>query len=61
MRRKLRAAVHRATQTTDDLTWHKVPMTRAELEGRIAFTAIAHREEALGMLKTLRNQKEPKK
>jgi len=60
MRRKLRAAVHRATQKSVDLTWHKAPMTMAELEGRIAFTAIAHREEALRMLKALRDKKEAK-
>jgi retron-type reverse transcriptase len=58
MRRKLRAAVHRATHTETELTWHKVPMNRAELEGRIAFTAIAHREEAKALFDKLRGKRE---
>jgi retron-type reverse transcriptase len=54
MRRKLRAAVQRAANDDTDLTWHKAPMSLSELEGRIAFTAIAHREQALNLLVKLR-------
>lgn len=54
MRRKLRAAVYRAANDDTDLTWHKAPMSLSELEGRIAFTAIAHREQALNLLVKLR-------
>ena len=58
VRRKLRAAVYRATHTEIGLTWHKAPMNRAELEGRIAFTAIAHREESKALFEKLRGTPE---
>lgn len=55
LRRRLRAAVHRAT--TDEkpgLTWHGCEMPVQELEGRIAFVGVAHPELAQGLRASLR-------
>lgn len=59
VRKRLRAAVHRATKDegTENLTWHKCSMSIQELEGRIAFTGVAHPVEAAGLAQKLRNRR----
>jgi retron-type reverse transcriptase len=56
IRRRLRAAVHRATSQNlpDKLVWHSRNMSVQELEGRIAFVGVAHPQLARRLARELR-------
>ena len=55
VRRRLRAAVHRATmEDKPPVTWHGREMAPQELEGRIAFIGVAHPEVAQALRNTLK-------
>jgi len=58
VRRRLRAAVHRATSknAADKLVWHGRKMSIQQLEGRIAFTGVAHPEEAKALRSRLHDE-----
>jgi hypothetical protein len=45
LRRELRAAVH-AIENGREAHWHGTPLSLASLQGRLAFLAMAHPEEA---------------
>ena len=57
VRKRLRAAIHRVgcEQSSERLTWHQRTMSIQELQGRIAFTGVAHPNEAADLAKKLRN------
>jgi retron-type reverse transcriptase len=56
IRRRLRAAVHRAASQNlpSELVWHGRSMSVQQLEGRIAFAGVAHPEEARRLAGELR-------
>ena len=57
VRRRLRAAVHRATQSDKKLEWHKREMSLQELKGRIAFVGVVHPLEASQLARRLHEKK----